>query len=396
MGTEQSARTPGSKSDPDSRLPKPPQVQENWLAMIAGKPCLSLDEYPLLTDAHVTGQFSAGPYELINTAPIPEERVVKPAIILRLAEHVEPEIPSFKKTDTALFHGGSFPEEIAALMSLALGIRVRAGMASRTFRCNDPKGIPISWGPRKFRAELIDKSYRGWVLPSAALGQHPLSDLERIFNIQNLRSDTCAVLLRAARMYQEALWLTESATPIAWLLLVSAVETAASHFCNQETDTLSNLREWNPKLYHTIESGDETILQAVADQLHQISGSTRKFLEFTMRFRPAEPACRPPEKFRVAWADSDLKGALRKIYNYRSKALHGGTPFPFPICDPPFKLEDHWEAAAETPYGSVSALGAVWVEDDLPMMLHIFEYIVRSALIGWWELSLKAEKITDV
>src|SRR5580704_7953198 len=256
MGTEQSARTPGSKSDPDSRLPKPPQVQENWLAMIAGKPCLSLDEYPLLTDAHVTGQFSAGPYELINTAPIPEERVVKPAIILRLAEHVEPEIPSFKKTDTALFHGGSFPEEIAALMSLAL---------------------------------------------------HPLSDLERIFNIQNLRSDTCAVLLRAARMYQEALWLTESATPIAWLLLVSAVETAASHFCNQETDTLSNLREWNPKLYHTIESGDETILQAVADQLHQISGSTRKFLEFTMRFRPAEPACRPPEKFRVAWADSDLR-----------------------------------------------------------------------------------------
>jgi len=395
MGTEQFATAPGNKSGSDRRLPKPPQVQENWLAMIAGKPCLSLDEYPLLTDAHVTGQFSAGPYELINTAPIPEERVVKPAVILRLAEHVEPEMPSFKKTDTALFHGGSFPEEIAALMSVALGIRVRAGMASRTFRCDDPKGIPISWGLRKFRSELIDRSHRGWVLPSAALGQHSLSDFERIFNIQNLRSDTCTVLVRAARMYQEALWVTESAPAIAWLLLVSAVETAASHFCNQEIDAVSSLREWNSKLYHALESCEQTILEAVADQLHQISGSTRKFLEFTMRFKPAGPDCRPPEKFRVSWADADLKGALRKIYNYRSKALHGGTPFPSPMCDPPFKLEDHWEAPSETPYGSVSALGAVWIEDDLPMMLHMFEYIVRNALIGWWEQSLKAEQIAD-
>jgi len=65
------------------------------------------------------------------------------------------------------------------------------------------------------------------------------------------------------------------------------------------------------------------------------------------------------------------------------------------MCDPPFKLEDHWEAPSETPYGSVSALGAVWIEDDLPMMLHMFEYIVRNALIGWWEQSLKAEQIAD-
>ena len=138
----------------DRHSPRPPQVQENWLAMIAGKPQVGLAEYPLLTDAHVTGQFSAGPYVLINTAPVPEERVVKPTIVLRLAEHLAPESPSFKKTDAALYHGGAFPEEIASLMSLALGIRVRAGMASRIFLTDDPKGQPISWGPRQYQTEL--------------------------------------------------------------------------------------------------------------------------------------------------------------------------------------------------------------------------------------------------
>lgn len=115
-----------------------------------------------------------------------------------------------------------------------------------------------------------------------------------------------------------------------------------------------------------------------------------------MRFKPAEPADRPPEQFQISWTDTNLRGALNKIYTYRSKTLHDGTPFPFPMCEPPIKLEAYWKAPSEKPYGSVSALGSVWIEQDLPMPLHTFEYIARNALVKWWESSLQIDKISDV
>jgi hypothetical protein len=39
----------------------------------------------------------------------------------------------------------------------------------------------------------------------------------------------------------------------------------------------------------------------------------------------------------------------------------------------------------------VAGQGAVWREEDLPMHLHTFAYIVGEALCNWWA-SLQAEK----
>jgi hypothetical protein len=50
-------------------------VYRNWLAMNESQPCVSTAEYPLFTDAHITGQISPGPYQFINTIHLWEKAV---------------------------------------------------------------------------------------------------------------------------------------------------------------------------------------------------------------------------------------------------------------------------------------------------------------------------------
>ena len=77
-----------------------------------------------------------------------------------------------------------------------------------------------------------------------------------------------------------------------------------------------------------------------------------------------------------------MKKHLRQVYNYRSKALHSGTPFPDPMCSAPFDTDSRPE---ERPSSiSAAAAGAVWQAKDLPMYLHTFAYITRGALLNWW------------
>jgi len=86
-----------------------------------------------------------------------------------------------------------------------------------------------------------------------------------------------------------------------------------------------------------------------------------------------------------------LMKAFKTIYNLRSQALHAGIPFPAPICMRPRKMEA-LDPVEEQPCSlGTSMRSAVWFSDDLPMHLHIFEYIVCNALIKW----IFQIKITD-
>ena len=37
------------------------------------------------------------------------------------------------------------------------------------------------------------------------------------------------------------------------------------------------------------------------------------------------------------------------------------------------------------PGGAITTRGGVWTADQLPMYLHTFAFIVRQALISWWQ-----------
>jgi hypothetical protein len=51
---------------------------------------------------------------------------------------------------------------------------------------------------------------------------------------------------------------------------------------------------------------------------------------------------------------------------------------PFGTGEPLELAETSWSLATST-------AGGTWVSKDIPMMLHLFEHIVRGALLKWWE-----------
>ncbi len=83
---------------------------ENWKALIEGKPIKAAFEFPLFTDAHITGEItkSYGPYQLLNTAPIFKQRTIAFSIILMFSEHLDknPTTQEMDKSDTDRYHGG--------------------------------------------------------------------------------------------------------------------------------------------------------------------------------------------------------------------------------------------------------------------------------------------------
>ncbi|BAZ51915.1 hypothetical protein NIES4103_45740 [Nostoc sp. NIES-4103] len=123
-----------------------PLCFENWKAKekakSKGESWAGISEYPLFSDAHINRETSRkiGPYQLIDAIRITEDPKT-PAMILRVEDYYDPscdsDIHSTTQTTNSRYHGGSLAEEIASLISLCLGIRVKAGLISRGFTRGD-------------------------------------------------------------------------------------------------------------------------------------------------------------------------------------------------------------------------------------------------------------------
>ena len=180
------------------------------------------------------------------------------------------------------------------------------------------------------------------------------------------------------------MWLAESEPELSWLLVVSALETGANEWNKEKGDNVVRLRESKPKLYDYLHAlPDNSILPTVAEHLADSLGIMKKFVEFALKFLPGPPQQRPPAWAQFKWEQTHLKKALQKIYGYRSKALHDGRPFPRPMCEAP-RLDRSWQAPAEKMISeATSQRGGVWLKSDIPMNLHLFEYIARNVLLTW-------------
>lgn len=373
-----------------------PPAYMNWIAALAGKPAVETTEYPIYSDTCFTGQMRQGPYEFLNTVPSYQSGLVQTPLVLRVDEHWEYPSPDMTKTDTQRYHGGSFPDEVAALSSLALGVRLKAGNMTREFRPGgDPKGTPREWNARPARAILIGTRGCAWVLPGAAKGYHPLDRLNVLSILPQLSASTATALVRAGRLYQEALWLAESETAMSWLMLVSAIETAANQWRKEKEDPAVRLETSLPDLHRYLATLGADVQERVAGYIMNILGSTRKFVDFLITFLPPPPEVRPPAGLQHPWDEAELRSTFRKIYQYRSKALHEGIPFPYPMCQAPFSHTE-WSAPSEVPMGfATSAYNATWVSGDTPMHFHMFEFIARHTLLKWWERAAPERTKTD-
>jgi hypothetical protein len=363
---------------------------ENWKAALRGAPLGDAFEYPLFTDASLEGEIANfGPYEVLNALVDDANRDTRtPAAFLRVNYQLDAPLRDSAVTYDKLWHGGQIEDEITALLSLALGIRLKAGAATRVFYANrDPKGRP--WGFKNFGGEdpvFVSSSF-GPLLPSAT-GLHQLRLPDEVARFHEIGKTDSVALVRSARLYQNAVWVAEADPSQAWLLLVSAIETAA---WENDTPLTDLLRDWMPDLAEILlEVGGPDHLSRVAQRLgKKTMGATKRFRDFVLYFLPEPPPVRPREYAQHDWTRPAIKKSLNSIYGHRSNALHGGKPFPAPMCWPP---RSDGEAFYEKPAAGGTAAGRgdnMWAAQDLPMHLHTFEYIVRRALLGWWRSLLQ-------
>lgn len=363
--------------------PRWPTVFENWRLSTSGSGPSEAFEFPLFTDSVITGgPFRGGPYLFLNPVAALPQATIQPAVFVRVEVHLGDDRLPMNATDVRTYHGGDISDEIAALASLALGARMKAGAMTRRFTPTDtdPRGNPIAH--EGFGEPPFFRQRYGHVLPNTPKSVN-LDALEILGRLPSLSADAGIVLTRAARLYQESIWLCEAEPALAWLLIVSAVECAADYYCGGEESAEERLRASRPELTKLIEAKCPELLRPVADHVAGSLGSTQKFIKFLLQFLPDAPVVRPPEGYQVAWTKSKLRPVLSKIYDYRSKALHAGVPFPAPMCEPPRRTPSG--AFQERPSGLATATrDSVWLAEDLPLHLHVFEYLARQALLAWW------------
>ena len=343
-----------------------PPIYHNWQLALKGENADRAFEVPLFTDAHITSQKiieEYGPYQFINTVPMRNGlHLLQPSIVLRVEEYISYESPRMDKTQEEHYHGGNLEDEVAALVSLCLGIRIKAGGISRRFsKDGDPRGLPIS---ARFEEDPILPPVKHAPVLHGAIATHSLDNLAPISKLHQLLSEEAIALLRAARLFQDGIWISESDPLLSWIMLVSAVEAAANQY-------------WM--------SHDKSVKR---------KGATQKFTDFILTFLPNPPSVRPEEWAQLNWQLESMQERIKKIYRYRSRALHEGIPFPAPMGWPPGYQSFETKAWEEISGGSSISTGVhIWVKEDLPMNLHTFEYIVRNAILKWWEDMAKSKKI---
>ena len=351
-------------------------------------------EYPLYSDARLVGERleGLGPYSFLNSIPLTTGTwIVNAPMILRTKIYVRNDVPDMSKTDEALYHGGeTIADELAALASLSLGVRVHAGGASRHFGFSeDPLGQPREgWGAQK---PSIQPRHRDPMLPSVT-GEHSMNALSIMESIPSIDPHRYVSLVRACRAYQESLWIADTDANLAWVLLVSALETAAGDEISSAGTPEEILTAAKPQFTHNLKSlGDPEVLLIVAKELSPTLKSTKKFIDFALRFMPDPPQERPQEAhLQIDWTQGSMKKVLDKIYGYRSRFLHTALPFPAPMLTS-FQFQKDLPPPEVPMMGlGSSSHGATWTRKDTPINLHCFHYIVRGVLLNWWKKSLDA------
>ena len=297
-------------------------------------------------------------------------------LMLRLELHL-PHSPDmyvdrhWESLNADLIPGGNGADELAALVSLALGIRLRAGGIARAFDLpGNMLGYPHEINPPPY----LPRPTGGVTMLPYTGGFAYIGDKVNLarFNLLDyypyLLAGEARTLVASARAYQEAIWIADGDPRQAWLRLVTAVEAAAQLVPDRPAH--ERLKLAHPDIWaRATATGDVEFVEMLAVKLADQSRSTAKFLNFLESFRPPAPRRRPTYG-RINW--KNLRKQLSDIYRYRSADLHGTAPFPVEMCRP-----RHVSLNRRAP-----EVGAV-VNGREQMSLQVFEYIVRGSLQKW-------------
>jgi hypothetical protein len=275
-------------------------------------------------------------------------------------------------------------EEVACLLSLRLGIRLRSGGLLRRFPHGaDRAGVPEMHDHRA--PALAPVPPRRAQLPGLRGSYEPLErGLGILRDYAGLQPTQAFVLAKAARHYADALWIADSDPEQAWLRLVTALETVAVHV-QAEADPVDTFRESQPRATDLIEAldGGRVQLPAVAAEFARLLGAGRRVRAFVARYRP-EPLPHRPQRtaWQVDW--EQLDAAVKTIYAHRSALLHEGLALPPAMAGAFVERDDNGVFAECLSSNAVHASGSTaWLPGAAPMHLWVFAYLVRGALLNW-------------
>ncbi|MGW5054958.1 hypothetical protein [Actinokineospora sp. NPDC004072] len=374
--------------------PSGPWMWENARLAKAGSPPVGALEIGFYTDSwRVDLQGNAGPLTFLNQLynvypadyPLGAHSV---GLMVRVEQYVDRILDEYlddawEQSDQAVFHGGDASDELAALVSLAIGERIRSAGIARVFSVDDDD---LRGQPHVLRERIpyISPSRFVRVLPHVGARHRP--DVARSLNLLDLYAhlspNEARALVRAARTYQEALWIAEADPRQAWLRLVNAVEIIAQLAPDIPADArlveAFSDAESSAIVGRLIATEDDELIEWVAKRLADQGRSTKKFLNFLQKYQPRQPPGRPTVKAaQVDWAN--MRKHFRRVYEYRSNDLHAGIPFPASMCAPPRRTSQNtpYEVAPEAKGDRGSSL----------ILLHTFEYVVRGAIQKWWLLN---------
>jgi hypothetical protein len=332
-----------------------------------------------------------GPYQLLNLVSRRTKAAhgqAEPAVALRVLEHGAEELqrqslsPLGERVQKGSYHGGSLADEIAALVSLLAGVRCHAGPVSRRYLAGGDAGGSPTWDSTQV-PRLIGPP-PGWRsrLPSVSLAldlgelRTPLSRYPR------LTAASARELIRAARLYQQAVWNADADPQLAWLQAVGAVEVAAQRWQAPKLGAVARMRSADPVLAEILDRTSPAVREAVAEHLQGTLKSTSRFVRFMKEFAPSPRKPRPARPYRLD--RRRFTTAMRAVYARRSEALHGGVPIPFAMCEAP-DVDKRGAIAERTPALGSGAWDASWPADATPMYLDTFTELARGALIAWWD-----------
>lgn len=357
----------------------------NWKAFSPDTRHVAMFELPFYSDAELISEpahFRCGPYVImpVQNYGAPD---LRPALVARVQWHIQPQPHPSKQTNHQHYHGGHFPDELTAILSLLLGVRLKSGNMTREFSESHPFGRPLADVHRPSLAPC--RHPQATIIPSAKKGTLGSEEIELLKLYPRLSARHASVLVRAAGAYRDGLWLAESDPELAWLLFVAAVEAAAvDHQINVSDPAALLTRARSELVSDLVAKGDTAALSVVAKHLFDELQVTERFAAFLVEFGPKEK--NSDTESPIDWGG--LGTLVRKVYSYRSRALHQAKPFPPPMCEPP-------RCSNEAPEDGWSSATATFARVDLPMLLHTFERITRTALVNWFKASARAAKSVD-
>lgn len=340
------------------------------------------EEFAFYSDANVwVNELSVGPFDFIPIGANVRPRVGKleRALVMRRWDHIfdRSEHAAGEHDPVSYMVGGDVGEEMSALLGLALGRRFRSGGTVR--EAIAPEEVPIGSPNEMYHQPPVLESPHDHPMIPWIVDEVSLEEARSLFELYPTLDGVDAVaLVRSARQYVDGLWLADSDPRLAWIKFVGALEAASNRRDDaRHEDPVAQLKRHKPALHRLLAHESPEALEAVAGEVARLYWQSSKVWSFVKAFDPGPPSIRPEEDFlRFDW--SRLEEAIFTFYDYRSRDLHDGIPWPIGLCQPPEPTESGLTEVANMGYRA-------HMDKELPLMeMYVFAYLVGGAIRNWW------------